>query len=146
MHLVQRSEGVGLQPEIKAILNQFKYSAWSWRFERHGQWHDLPDPAAAQCPQKVDPRMRDRNRKNTTNARTPLNKFLQASSNIRYIASCIIFVKFKLIRSKIILSIFVQNQHGRINYARKIICSNFFWLVVSYLSPIILWLSSVKLD
>ena len=60
-------------------------SAWSWCIECHGQWHNLPDPAAAQCPQKVYSRMWDRDRENTTNARTPLNKFLQASSDIRYV-------------------------------------------------------------
>ena len=60
-------------------------SAGSWCIECHGQWHNLPDPAAAQCPQKVYSRMWDRDRENTTNARTPLNKFLQASSDIRYV-------------------------------------------------------------
>ena len=59
-------------------------AAGSGRLERHGQRHDIPDPAAAQCAQKVNPRMWDRNRENQTNARTPLDKLLQASSDIRY--------------------------------------------------------------
>ena len=59
-------------------------AAGSGRLERHGQRHDIPDPAAAQCAQKVNPGMRDRNRENQTNARTPLDKLLQASSDIRY--------------------------------------------------------------
>ena len=59
-------------------------AAGSGRLERHGQRHDIPDPAAAQCAQKVNPGMWDRNRENQTNARTPLDKLLQASSDIRY--------------------------------------------------------------
>ena len=86
MHLVQRSEGVSVNcKHIKhgSFGVNINISAWSGCFKCHGQWHDLPDPAAAQCPQKVYSRMWNRDRENTTNARTPLNKFLQASSDIR---------------------------------------------------------------
>ena len=93
MHLVQRSEGVGADNNVNTHWSCIKYmilfnvniSAWSWCFECDGQWHDLPDSAAAQRTQKVNSRMWNRNRENTTNARTPLNKFLQASSDIRYV-------------------------------------------------------------
>ena len=100
MHLVQRAEGVSSEyTEFCLDRTHFVFAAsifgeseiiphliaaGSGRLERHGQRHDIPDPAAAQCAQKVNPGMRDRNRENQTNARTPLDKLLQASSDIRY--------------------------------------------------------------
>ena len=106
MHLVQRAEGVST---VQYSTVQYSEHCEDWthfvfaasifgeseiiphliaagsgRLERHGQRHDIPDPAAAQCAQKVNPGMWDRNRENQTNARTPLDKLLQASSDIRY--------------------------------------------------------------
>ena len=151
MHLVQRSEGVGADNNVNTHWSCIKYmilfnvniSAWSWCFECDGQWHDLPDPAAAQRTQKVNSRMWNRNRENTTNARTPLNKFLQASSDIRYVGDkytlylCSnVVVVYTFFRSMSFIKVISIMKKSRMRERKKILRCN--CLLISYQSPIIL--------